>query len=70
MTRKDYILLAQVLADVRAMLVRDAVKGYARDCADIGCSVHAKLLAQALARDNPNFDRARFLKAAGCEVTS
>jgi hypothetical protein len=54
MTRKDYVILADVLAKFTAeggvVVERDAI---------------AYDLADALALDNPRFDRSRFLVAAG-----
>jgi hypothetical protein len=53
MTRKDYVLIAEVLKNFRGdqgdVIDRDKM-GYA--------------LAEALQADNPNFDRARFLIAS------
>ncbi len=56
MTRKDYVLIA------------DALKRAGNACASPSPIQHATdchVLADALARDNPRFDRARFLKASG-----
>jgi len=56
MTRKDYILLA------------DAIKA-AVEATDyperLGAQLAANEIAHRLQQDNPRFDRARFLKAAG-----
>ena len=62
MTRKDYVVIAKAIADGRF----------------INCATQAELsmntqtrskiaqhLAESLARDNPRFNRARFLTAAG-----
>ncbi len=53
MTRKDYVLLAAAIAKAPAFAasLRTAKASY------------AALIADALASDNPRFDRARFLKA-------
>jgi predicted secreted Zn-dependent protease len=57
MTRKDYILIAAALK---------AARKYDECPADQAvCDNVAQELANALARDNPRFDRERFLKAAG-----
>ncbi len=64
MTRKDYVLIAAAL--------KDALPS-AYDSADINNRVGASdmhatcvaMIANRLAQDNPRFDRARFLKAAG-----
>lgn len=54
MTRKDYVLIAQTLANFQedngVMIERNAI---------------AYDLADAFALDNPRFDRARFLVASG-----
>ena len=57
MTRKDYVLLAEALNRSEAPyadgeMVRRSV---------------AECIADALARDNPRFDRHRFLVAAGVQ---
>ncbi len=51
MTRKDYELIAQAIADVW--------------CDAVAQKDIAESLAEALAGDNPRFDRARFLSACG-----
>lgn len=60
MTRKDYVLIAAALngacPDTRR-LVREYNGWHVAVCA----------LANALAADNPAFDRARFLKACGVQ---
>ena len=58
MTRKDYVLISQTLAD----LMQDF-----NNCGDdsVSLSLVAEELADALATDNPRFDRARFLEACG-----
>lgn len=53
MTRKDYVLLAKTIASA-------AVDGDESER-----EYWAKLIADALAGDNPRFDRERFLKASG-----
>lgn len=55
MTRKDYILIARALADSRPTV------GYERNLLTWNCT--ARLLADALAADNPRFDREHFLRA-------
>lgn len=56
MTRKDYILLADALK-----AVADATEYPER----LGAQLAANEIAHRLQRDNPRFDRERFLKAAG-----
>jgi hypothetical protein len=60
MTRKDYILLAAALKDVRQSYAHHWDTNLFRACTD-----HAKELARVLANDNVRFDRQRFLAAAG-----
>lgn len=56
MTRKDYVLIADRLRSRRAHTAGYATAGFD----------HAvEAVADALAADNPRFDRARFLIAAG-----
>ena len=60
MTRKDYILIAEALAQVRPgqcpSVARNAESQHIIDCF---------ALANALGRNNPRFDRRRFFKACG-----
>lgn len=58
MTRKDYILLAEALK-----AVADATEYPER----LGALLAANEIAHRLQQDNPRFDRARFLKAAGLD---
>lgn len=62
MTRKDFILLAEALKLAR-------VRGdYAHDTHMLaGVDRAAEKVADALAAENPRFDRARFLKACGVQ---
>lgn len=61
MTRKDYILIAEALKEARAEALA------LRAGAGVGVTIAAVRLADALARDNPRFDRERFLKACGVQ---
>lgn len=61
MTRKDYILIADALKDARGTMLLTAAAYHS----GVDNAVHR--LADALARDNPRFDRERFLKAAGVQ---
>jgi hypothetical protein len=58
MTRKDYVLIADTLAN----LMKDF-----NNCGDdsVSLSLVAEELADALQTDNARFDRARFLTACG-----
>lgn len=60
MTRKDYILIAAALRDT--LLINAPIVVWRAAHASV-----AHRLADALARDNPRFDRERFLKAAGVQ---
>jgi hypothetical protein len=62
MTRKDYILIADALKAARSSYTLPNVAIYHNGIANA-----AQRLADALARDNPRFDRERFLKAAGVQ---
>lgn len=58
MTRKDYELIAQVIAELNS----DFNNG---NDDTVSLSLVATELADALAQDNPRFDRERFLIASG-----
>jgi hypothetical protein len=62
MTRKDYGLIAAALNDT--LLINCPTHEYLNGAkaATISAITH---IADALSRDNPRFDRERFLKAAG-----
>ena len=60
MTRKDYIVLAAALSNVRASYAPHWDPNLFRACDD-----HVKMIADTLQRDNPRFARDRFYKAAG-----
>jgi len=64
MTRKDYILIAAALKDAHALCSHPFAGPVT---AEAGCELAAQRVADALARDNPRFDRERFLKAAGVQ---
>ena len=59
MTKKDYILIAAALKAARPIGDEDYIYTV--------CDVHCEAIADALGRDNPRFDRARFLAAAGVQ---
>ena len=61
MTRKDYILLAVAIRESRIYDPTEATAPAQREFT-------ARCIAAALARDNPRFDRDRFMKA--CEVVT
>jgi hypothetical protein len=64
MTRKDYILIAAALKEAAADILNKECP--VQDLLD-GKDYAAEHIADALARDNPRFDRERFLKAAGVQ---
>lgn len=65
MTRKHYVMIAQAFADAGLMaeLQGDILETNARH---EGIKQAAEYVASALSRDNPRFDRKRFLTA--CEL--
>jgi hypothetical protein len=66
MTRKDYILIAAALKEARAQTpVTDNIN---HTFELLGNSTAARVIAHALAKDNPRFDRERFLEAAGTDT--
>jgi len=64
MTRKDYILIAAALRDCKP---REKVGDFTDEMVGACFRDVCDYLANALARDNPRFDRERFLKAAGVQ---
>jgi hypothetical protein len=58
MTRKDYILIAAAIKGARAQFPKQTLHG---------SRLVAEYIADALAHDNPRFDRARFLTACGVQ---
>lgn len=67
MTRKDYVLIAAALKEARDMLAANGANLTRTQCSLNGADASAIELADALSRDNPRFDRERFLKAAGVQ---
>ncbi len=64
MTRKDYVLIAAALRDT--LLIDCPTESYLQGAKAAHVSAVTRL-ADSLARDNPRFDRERFLKAAGVQ---
>ena len=64
MTRKDYILIADALKNAQPMC---KLNDFADEMVSACHRDVARTLADALGRDNPRFDRERFLKAAGVQ---
>lgn len=62
MTRKDYVALAAAVRKVHDSYGKNWNPNLFRAVRDVALS-----LADTLARDNPRFDRARFMRAAGFE---
>lgn len=66
MTRKDYVAIAAaIMAARRDIKLKEPHESHA-DMWD-GASLAAEHIAEVMAADNPRFDRARFLKAAGVQ---
>lgn len=65
MTRKDYNLIAEAIANAKAAT---ADYGDPR-MAEHGAWEAARYLSLALRRTNPRFDRARFMEACGFSAT-
>ena len=65
MTRKDYELIAKALKLARDNLTQGQ-DSTALVCVGI-CNVNAIRVADALANENPRFDRERFLEACGIQ---
>ena len=63
MTRKDYVLIATAL-----QVVMRRAAGI--PAAQAGIDNAARELCSTLATNNPRFDRARFLKAAGVKLNT
>lgn len=63
MTRKDYELIAAAIKEAKPLL--PPVADYAETTRQLGWQTTAHAVAEALARDNPRFDRERFLAACG-----
>jgi hypothetical protein len=63
MTRHDYILLSGALATA-ARACETEPGGF---LTVVGITLAAEAIAGALARDNPRFDRERFLRDAGVQ---
>lgn len=66
MTRKDYVLIAAALNTAKNEEALAHAPSYNNGWAD-GVDAAAGVLADALSKDNPRFDRARFLKACGVQ---
>jgi len=58
LTKKDYVLIAAVMAGNKCTTSADAVRKHEADC---------RAMAAALAGTNPLFDRTRFLTACGVQ---
>ena len=68
MTRKDYILIAAALKEARNHWLAEEARDIDGSAAfRAGLNAAGLELASRLARDNPRFDRERFLKAAGVQ---
>jgi hypothetical protein len=63
MTKKDYELIAEVIADTTEMT--QILSGLDMDSAERVISLLAGKLASSLEMENPRFNREMFLKACG-----
>ena len=66
MTRKDYILIAAKFCLAKLDVLGKEPPEHHSDMLD-GVYLAAEHIADALASDNPHFDRARFLAACGVQ---
>lgn len=66
MTRKDYVAIAQAIRAARHDVTSKEPAESQVDMLD-GTSLSAEHIADALARDNARFDRARFIAACGVQ---
>ena len=72
MTRKDYVMIAEALRETLADIARDASSDLLTDTGRThlggeraGVRYAALRVMEALAADNPRFERETFLKACG-----
>lgn len=65
MTRKDYVLLAAALLKSKPHIDPSIDDNGVRLSAELQFAASATSIATALSQGNPQFDRVRFLKAAG-----
>ena len=72
MTRKDYVMIAEALRETLADIARDASSDLLKDTGRThlggeraGVRHAALRVMEALAADNPRFERETFLKACG-----
>jgi hypothetical protein len=65
MTRKDYVLIAAALKEAAEQVPNTGLIGQTYET--LGHYTAARVLAHALAKDNPRFDRERFLTACGMQ---
>jgi len=63
-TKKDYERIARAIAGQHSEIARDDERVW-ESAYKIGVCDAARALADALAEDNPRFDRERFLRACG-----
>ena len=67
MTRRDYVAIAGAFMAARADIANKEPADAVETLKD-GASYAAEHVADALAKDNPRFDRARFLAACGVQA--
>lgn len=64
MTRKDYELIAAAIKSADSDTCNAL---HLLESAEIALAIYSRHIADALAADNPRFDRARFRRACGVE---
>jgi hypothetical protein len=67
MTRKDYILIANAFQDQKKLMAQFPLH-YSKEqkqAVEDQMAALVRSIAGAIKRDNPNFDRVRFLRACG-----
>ena len=65
MTKKDYIIIANEIANMMRIEKEIEAEGNDTSVSQISLSVLAQKLACKMALDNPRFDKYKFLEACG-----
>lgn len=68
MTRKDYIVFAEILKRHRPLADNDGGWDDDKTEADENITSIAEQMCKVFKADNPRFDRIRFLEASGVEI--
>lgn len=67
MTRKDYVAIANCFSVLRSEWANRVVQDGYEEIRIGAVWQAARLIAEMMSRDNPRFDRERFLKACGVQ---